>query len=223
MNIFLNVLDWSEVWAVLLPLGMVLYRSQQPRFMKPLIGYLLFALLINLTGNVMADFKEALPIWMHSNTPLYNIHSLVRFLSFCAFFLLIPQNYFKNIRYILILIYVLLVSLNFFLVEDFMNPHHISGSLLTIEAYVLLIFCMMYYLSQLRDEISKFRGEQEFWVVVGLSLFVVSNFFVFLFYVPMITENPDLADRMWDVHNMSYVIMCLFLTKALYVPVRTDN
>ena len=58
----------------------------------------------------------------------------------------------------------------------------------------------------------------DFWVVTGLSIYVVINFFVFLFYVPLLTENPDLADRMWSIHNLAYITMCIFIAKAFYEP-----
>jgi quinol-cytochrome oxidoreductase complex cytochrome b subunit len=47
-------------------------------------------------------------------------------------------------------------------------------------------------------------------------MYVVINFFVFLFYVPMIDHNLALAINIWNVHNVAYIIFCLFITRALY-------
>ncbi len=63
----------------------------------------------------------------------------------------------------------------------------------------------------------------DFLVVTGLSIYVVFNFFVFLFYVPMITENPDLANNMWDVHNAAYIILCILTAKAFSMPFENYN
>ena len=56
----------------------------------------------------------------------------------------------------------------------------------------------------------------DFWVVTGLSIYVVVNFFVFLFYLPMIYVDPKLAENIWNVHNIAFIIFCLFITKAFY-------
>ncbi len=60
--------------------------------------------------------------------------------------------------------------------------------------------------------------DKDLCAVTGLSIYVVASFFVFLFYVPMIKENPELANNMWDVNNVAYIILCIFITKAFYVP-----
>lgn len=118
--------------------------------------------------------------------------------------------------------YITLVLLNYLFLENYFDKNAINGNLFTIEAYFLLIYCLLYYLSQLRDETEDFRQNKEFWIVTGLSIYVVINFFMFLFYVPMIQQNELLAEKMWSVHNMAYILLCLFITKAIYVPLQPD-
>lgn len=115
-----------------------------------------------------------------------------------------------------------MVLLNYLFLENYFDKNAINGNLFTIEAYFLLIYCLLYYLSQLRDETEDFRQNKEFWIVTGLSIYVVINFFMFLFYVPMIQQNELLAEKMWSVHNMAYILLCLFITKAIYVPLQPD-
>ena len=81
-----------------------------------------------------------------------------------------------------------------------------------------MIYCIQYYLSELRDDSDAFSRKKVFWIVTGLSIYVVVNFFVFLFYVPMLTQDPNLADNMWNVHNLAYIILCIFIAKSFYVP-----
>jgi hypothetical protein len=76
---------------------------------------------------------------------------------------------------------------------------------------------MDYYLSKLRQEVHKITTGKNYWVVTGLSIYVVVNFFIFLFYVPMIKQNPFLTGRMWDIHNVAYIIFCTLIAKAFYV------
>jgi hypothetical protein len=49
---------------------------------------------------------------------------------------------------------------------------------------------------------------------------VVINFFVFLFYVPMIKQDLKMADNIWNVHNIANILLCIFITKAFYVSPR---
>jgi hypothetical protein len=221
MGKFLQLtLDWSEVWAPLIPLIILLFRRKQPFFLKPVILYLWFALFINLAGDIISDFKIYLPAWLHSNNVLYNVHSIVRFICFSYFFITLPQTFFFSLRKLLPLISLLFLVINFNYFEDFTNAEHLSGNLLATEAYLLLIYCMQYYLSQLRDDIEVISSGPDFWIVTGLGIYVVVNFFVFLFYVPMIDQDLVLAENIWNVHNVAYIIFCIFITKAFYEPVR---
>ena len=220
INLTRWILDWSEVWAPLIPLIYFLYHRNQPRILSPVIAYLLFAFIINLAGDIIGDFKKYLPWWLHSNNPLYNVHSVIRFCCFSYFFIMLRQSSFSKLRYILPYLSFLIILINFIYFENFGNPDHLSGNLFSTEAYFLLVYCMLYYLSKLRDEEDEIVRGPDFWVVTGLSIYVVINFFVFLFYVPMISQNARLADNMWDVHNIAYIILCLFITRAFYEPAR---
>jgi hypothetical protein len=214
------MLDWSEAWAPLIPLIVLLFRPKQPFFLKPVIFYLSFAFFINSAGDIISDFKIHLPAWLQSNNELYNIHSVVRFICFSYFFIILQQASFLTLRRFLPVLSLVFIIINFNYFEDFSNPDHLSGNLLATESYLLLIYCLQYYLSQLRDEIEVISSGPDFWIVTGLSIYVVINFFVFLFYVPMIVENLFLAEKIWNVHNVAYIIFCIFITKAFYEPVR---
>ncbi len=221
MSKFLKLLlDWSEVWAPLIPLLFLLFKKNQPRFLKPVMLYLVAAFFLNVASDIIGDFKAYLPRWMQSNNPIYNVHSIIRFICFSYFFIVLKQSSFTRLRYILPNLSLLIIIINFIYVEDFGNPDHLSGNLLSAEAYVLLIYCMLYYLAKIRDEVDDITSGADFWIVTGLSIYVVVNFFVFLFYVPMINQDSKLADNMWNVHNIAYIILCIFITKAIYEPAR---
>jgi len=217
------LLDWSEVWAPLVPLTMLLFKRHHPHFLRPVVAYLLFAFLINLLADVIADFKFDLPSWLQSNNVFYNVHSIVRFSCFSYFFLALKQPSFTALKKVLPLIALLIVIINFSYLEHFGNPSHLSGNLLATEAYFLLIYCVLFYLAKLQDEEDDLSRGADFWVTTGLSIYVVINFFLFLFYVPMIDQNLKLADSFWDVHNVAYIILCIFITKAFYEPARYQH
>ena len=116
------------------------------------------------------------------------------------------------------MVLVAFVIINFSLFENFFNSASLSGNLLTVESYLLLIYCMLYYLFRLQDEDERIAGRKDFWIVTGLGLYVVFNFFLFLFYQPLLYENPVLAVQMWNVHNVAFIIFCILIAKAFYVP-----
>lgn len=217
LDLFLQILNWSEVWAIFIPLLVLLLTRKQPAYLRPVIIYLWIALVLNLTGDMIGDYKAHLPGWLHSNNILYNIHSLVRFFCFSYFFLLLGRNFAGTLDKLINISAFIFVVYNFVFIEKFNNFDHLSGNLLATEAYVLLIYCMQYYLFQLKTDTSEFKKKKDFWIVTGLSIYVVINFFVFLFYVPLLTENPNLADQMWSVHNLAYITLCIFIAKAFYV------
>src|SRR5579863_2036511 len=214
-----SILDWSEVWALLIPLIFLLFVRKPPALLTPVIIYLWLALILNLFVDVIADFKKPyhFPAWLQSNNPIYNLHSLVRFACFSYFFISLPQPAFKTFKKAIAVLFVLYTVINFTFFENFLYPFHLSGNILSVESYLLLVYCMLYYLSALNDEDDDaFRGPV-FWIVTGLSIYVVINFFVFLFYVPMINQDMELVLDIWNVHNAAYIILCLFITRAFYV------
>jgi len=111
---------------------------------------------------------------------------------------------------------LIFMIVNFLFFEKFFNYDSFSGNLLATEAYLLLVYCMLYYLTELKSGRDDLFNTPHFWVVTGLSIYVVTNFFVFLFYLPMINIDEDLAVNIWNVHNIAFIIFCLFITKAIY-------
>ena len=212
------IFDWSEVWALLIPLFFV-FRHKQPALLKPVIIYLWLALTLNTFGDIIGDFKWTLdfPTWLQSNNPLYNLHSVVRFACFSYFFISLPQSRFKTFKKIIAGLFTVFFIIDFGFFEHFFYRNHLSGNLLSAEAYLLLIYCMLYYLEVLiGEDDTAFKGPV-FWIVTGLSIYVVVNFFVFLFYVPMINQDIVLVLAIWNVHNAAYIILCLFITRAFYL------
>ncbi len=217
MNSLLSsILDWSEVWAPTIPLLVLLLHRRQPVNLKPVIIYLWLAWFFNITIDFIWAFKKYLPDWLQSNNPIYNIHSVARFICFSVFFIRLPQKPFKKFRKLLAILYPVFMIVNFGWFENFLNPTHLSGNLLSAEAYLLLAYCMQYYLAELREDSNELSSGPYFWVVTGLAVYVVVNFFVFLFYVPMDILGGILADNMWNIHNIAFIIFCIFISKAFY-------
>jgi hypothetical protein len=93
-DIIQPILDWSEVWALLIPLFVLMLKRQQPVYMKPVIVYLWLAILLNLSGDIVVQINFFNSRIVYSNNPLYNLHSLIRFTCFAWFFSKIKQHFF---------------------------------------------------------------------------------------------------------------------------------
>jgi hypothetical protein len=128
----------------------------------------------------------------------------------------LPRGSFTKFKKVLAIVSAIFIVINFGFFEKFFNYNTFSGNLLSAEAYILLVYCMLYYLTELKDDSDNLFNSPHFWIVTGLSIYVVINFFVFLFYIPMFDVDENLAANIWNVHNIAFIIFCLFIAKALY-------
>jgi hypothetical protein len=215
-------MDWSEVWALLIPLT-ILLLNKQPKYLKPIIIYTWLALVINSIADVIANCEISLkfPSYFQANSFLYNIHSITRFICFALFFNMLKQPIYERPKRIIPVLSIPLIVIYFLFIEPINNPDHISGYFLAGESFLLLLYCMQYYLFRLKEDSVTTKRENHFWVVTGLSVYVVINFFVFLFYIPVLETDYDLALQLWYIHNVAYIIFCIFLAKAFYVTSRS--
>ena len=213
---FQKILDWSEVWALFIPLFFIFrYKLSSLQYIKPIKVYVVMALLLNIFIDVTMDFSGALklPQWLRNNNPLYNIHSITRLLLFSLFFIYLKQRQFDFLKKIIPILFLFFVFINFIWFERFI---FFSSRLHATESAILLFYSLQYYLYLLQDDQTSFKKEPSFWVATGLSIYVVINFFIFLFYKTLISESKEFAISIWDIHNISYIIFCIFLAKGFY-------
>ncbi|MEO7119546.1 MAG: hypothetical protein ABIY62_00535, partial [Ginsengibacter sp.] len=153
-----------------------------------------------------------------SNNFFYNIHSLLRFICFSLFFYFNDKVYSRKVVLTVSLLFASFVIINFAFFENFFNYESFSSTLFIVESFCLLIFCLLYYLHELNSDSENIRSTKEFWLVTGLSTYVVINFFVFLFYEPLLLQNSQLTVKIWNIHNLAYILLCIFIAKAFYAP-----
>jgi hypothetical protein len=75
-----KVKDWLEVWALFIPLLVLLTRPNQPGYIRPVIIYVIIALFLNLLIDISWKFKPYynFPDWFRNNNHFYNMHSIAR-------------------------------------------------------------------------------------------------------------------------------------------------
>ena len=205
------ILDWSEVWALFIPLFAFVYYRPEGEWVKPVVLYLFAAFVINLWIDL---------VWLHNllithenyhyNGFFYNLHSLVRLILFSWFFQLItrPQTMYR----ILPLVFLVAIPVVYLI----KNPKlDLSSPLLTLEAGILLFYCLHYYYFAMREDDAVLPHRQPaFYIVSALCLYTAVNFMIFLFYNYLTREYRDYAIEVWDVHNISYILFCIFIARA---------
>jgi hypothetical protein len=212
--IYKEITDWSEVWALLIPLFFLYGQRNIPPFLKPIRTYVVIALLINVCAIGIQKYKDVwgsqLGDFFYSNNFLYNIHSVLRLLLFSWFFILLNQRFMYRIKAIIPLGFMTFVTINFFFYENFFNRYNLSSRLLATEAALLLFYCLQYYIFLILEDKGKpFVKQPGVWIVIGLTFYVAANFFIFLFYDYLTKNDTEFAIDIWDVHNITYIFLCL--------------
>lgn len=210
------IFDWSEVWALLIPLVFLFRYKNRASFLNPVICYVYIALVLNIAANIISNQKKMnLDLPWHNNVLIYNIHSIIRFFLFAWFFILLKQPFFTTLKKIIPWIFLLFILINFTLFEP-LTGEYISSLLHIIESVILLFYCLQFYLYVLKEEQVSYNQFPSFWVVTGLSIFVITNFPVYLFYDPLALQDVKFAISIWNVHKIAQIIFCVFLAKAFY-------
>ena len=119
--------------------------------------------------------------------------------------------------------YILFFIIDVTFFENFFDSRKIAANLFTGEAFLLLVYCLLFYLSKLKTDNDEIIGGPEIYVVTGLSIFVVTNFFLYLFYDAMLAESLTLANNIWTVHNVAYILFCVLIAKAFSRAKRTPG
>src|SRR5687768_1899726 len=121
VDYLIKALNWSEVWALLIPLVILLLRRRQPVTLKPIIIYIWLAFLLNLVIDIITAINTYRHNFDLSNNPLYNLHSVVRFSCFSFYFIQLQPSSFTRLKKILAILYVVFLITNFLLFENFFN------------------------------------------------------------------------------------------------------
>lgn len=237
MKWLIEIMDWSEVWATLIPLTFFIIKKPARPWVRPLVIYLSISLLFFLIVDITFKSKTlGLEAWCKKvfswlyygenqdlyNTLFYNLVSLTRLLMMTWFFSIINKGYNKVHRIVAVL-FIAFVVINFSFFEKITIDF--SSRMLTTEAAILLLFCLLFiYHVNLDDEIASPMALPEFWTVCGLTLYAAINFFIFFFFRYLITTaEVDFAKGVWYVHNSSFILLNIFITISFLKASKKDQ
>jgi hypothetical protein len=209
------LLDWSEVWAVMIPAA-ILLKKKQPQKLAPVVLYVWLALVINIAIDLTWKLRMVLPAAYNSNNYLYNLHSVIRFFLFSLFFIRLNQPFLTKAKIAIPICYTVFLVVDFVFFEHFFNYWAFSSRLLSVEAILLLFYALQYYLFKIKEGMEVFTFKSDFWVVTGLGIYVSINFFIFLLYNELTVRMANFAINLWNVHNITFIIFNLFLAKGFH-------
>lgn len=210
------IFDWIEVWVLLIPISVLLTPRKISFELRPVVYYLFIALLLNTVANLIYNQKNlGLNLPWHKNVILYDLHSIIRLLLFSLFFIRLNQSLFVNIKKYLPILFLVVVIINIFIFHNSYNDL-IDIHLYTLESGILLFYCLQYYFYLfLLEEKWSFKKIPSFWIVTGLSIFIVVSFPIYVFYKELIKQNIDFVVNVWIVQKIAFLIFCLFTAKGL--------
>jgi hypothetical protein len=211
------ILDWSEVWALLIPLTVLIWKWKIRAEAMPLAIYVCIALVLNVLQDYIWKYQL---VFFYSTQPgdnriFYHIHSIVRLLLFSWFFIQLKQPFLHKIKRVVPIVFAIIAIVNYTLFESIFTQF--SSGMLSIEALGILFYCMVYFLNLLiEEEGTSYKKNATFWMVTGISIYVVINFPIFIFY-KWFSENAKIfAIDIWDLHNITYIMLCSFMAKYFY-------
>jgi len=173
------------------------------------------AFLLNLLIDVPWKFYYKVPVVqsiLGYNNFFYNLHSVIRMFFLMWFFakLRITTKYRSRL-----LLYLLAAC--FIITFIFLEPiDTFSSQTFTLEGIVLIILCILYFLKRLRSDEVITSFDASLYIVTGLAIYEAVCFPIFLFYDMLMEKTEDYAVSIWDVHNIAYIVFCLFIARALY-------
>jgi hypothetical protein len=217
---FLQILrDWSEVWALLIPLSVIAVTKPKEKHIRLLVWYVILGFILNFTAIFMLEYYYLIPSWMYinnmvNNNLLYNIHSIIRVLFFSWYIITIRQYLFPILLKTLLTSYLVFVLINFIFNE---SPFFLSTRLFAAESIVLLIMCLFYFFSSIQDESqTNWLKHPSFLICAGISLYEVITFFIFLFFYPLSQKDQAFFLVTMRIYNITFVLLCILLALAFY-------
>ncbi len=179
-HILKSIRDWSEVWALLIPLAVIFITRKNKKEMRPIVLYVWVGLCLSLVSTIMYVYHKQMPAWLQNNNLIYNVHSIVRLIFFSWFIRQFKFNRPSTIHYILLAAYGIFIVINFILWDP---PHLFSNTHFIAESIFLLAFTIMFFFRAMQDESeTDWIKQPAFLVCAGISLYEAVNFFTFLFF-----------------------------------------
>lgn len=216
MNSFLkDLMRWSEVWPLLIPLTIFIFRGGARTHLKPIFFYCLIGFLLNLLSTVSWLYKDYMPPFLKENGFLYNLHAIVRTISIGAY--IAGREQMKQYKYAKLILYafVLISLISFIPFEKFLL---FSVTVASAESISLLILTLTFFLNNILEEnpSDKFMGPV-FVICIGLSIYEAVKFFIYLFIFPVFDSNAEFGLMTMKIADYLFITFCIAIGIAVFM------
>ena len=210
---------WSEVWAFLIPLTIIIIFKPRGKNVGLLIAYVLTGFFLNFCAIFTLVYPDLVPYFLkYNNNIFYNVHSFVMVIFLGWYIIKVrPYKYIALLKG-LIALYVIFVLINFIFFE---RPLIYSTRLFTVGSIVLLVLCLYYFIDLIKEESQvSLLKHPSFIISSGICLYHAVTFFIFLFLRPMFNsaynKDPSFSDLMMKITQITFLIFCILLAIGLY-------
>lgn len=182
--------------------------------------------------------KISLPLWVIlfyciysfvSNTLLYNqkettynlswlIYGTFTIIEYSTFALAICYLLIRN-RIKLVLIYISICFILFCIISLLFKPNYRFDSLhISIEAIILLGFCIVYLFEQISmPEVVFLYASYHFWIIIGILIYLAVTFFLYAFA----SNLPyKILNEYWIINHFGNILKNIMFTIAIIIYVK---
>lgn len=216
-SLFVEIMSWSEVWGIALPLTIMLLMKPGDPESQPLRIYIVAAFFINLFAVLISHYWRVWSWLPDNNLFLYNLHSVLRVGLFSWYFYRNGHRWLKRFCLVLVPLYAVVAIVQLFFLQE---ANVFSARIHAAESIVLLLLCISYFIGTVLDESNIIWMQQpSFWVCGAVSLFEAVNFLVFAFFNLFNVKDDarmSFGITLLLIFSVTYVILCLALAIVLY-------
>lgn len=165
--------------------------------------YVSIQLFFNLTANILNQIN-----W--HNLYLYHLNCYFSFIVLSLFFKQLFNTILsEKIIYWIAIIYTLFFFYNIFSWE---GMEVFNSNTFGLASFILCGYSLHYYLKLFqepgKENISK---SPSFWFNTAIFSYYTANFFIFLTYNKLTHDSPPLLIIIWQLHNIIFLIMCIYI------------
>ena len=207
----IQILNWSEVWAPLIPLLVFILKAPKNKHLDLIAAYLFTAFCINAIIDVSWQYQKYMPAFLFYNAFLYNINSFCRIIFFVLFFSLLANLPSKKTAIFFLILYLIIFVVYFIINKNF---NTLNSPLHSTESLILLLLSIVYLIRLIQSDEIYLSFDPYLLIISGLAVYESVNFFVFLFYDYLAEKDRMFDHYLWNVHNIIFIIFCVLIARA---------
>lgn len=213
-SIYRALLDWSEIWPLLISLTIYILLQQANKDLKQVSIYLYITLLLSIPAVLISNYRNLIPQELRNNNIFYNVIAFLKIILIGSYISnLRPMKQYRYAKPLLI-IFVLFAPIHFIFLE---SPLHISQYFFAPVSIILLILCMTFFLTSIIDDDSGLDlSHPSFFICTGIAIFESVNFFIYLFIFELYRDDETVSLITSDIQSVTYIILYILFAIAIY-------